>query len=271
LIYLFFSYDHLFKSIHKLYISNICHEKNAATADVLLTKALSVYSSDDLNSSMNTLIDVHIDKKNLDSRHFQNMPVIQVVAPVAHPPPVVAKAPVAPVASVAAWTLKSSSVVAPATINKKTPAKTNFNETCNSSEKSTSNRTTKKVANAETKSLKKKNKRTKESDNSDESSHVIHSDESNSSNCASTSRNRRKNSRMMKAEQATKTNSPLHMDIVEDKTFEHILEFVKYVDNDMTFSGKCMNDIYYLMLSYIFLIFCFLLLLCFQIIFQLVP
>ena len=224
---------------------------------------------------MNTLIDVHIDKKNLYSRHYQNMPVIQVVAAVAHPPPVIAKA---PVAFVAAWTLTSSSVVAPATFNKKTPAtknrnkvnETNFNETCNSSEKSTSNRTTKKVANAETKSLKKKNKRTKESDNSDESSHVIRSDESNSSNCASTSRNRRKNSRMMKAEQATKTNSPLHMDIVEDKTFEHILEFVKYMDADMTFSGKCMNDIYYLMFSYI-LIFCFLLLLCIQIIFQLVP
>ena len=48
----------------------------------------------------------------------------------------------------------------------------------------------------------------------------------------------------MKAEQATKTNSPLHMDIDEDKTFEHILEFVKYVDADMTFNGKCMNDIY---------------------------
>ncbi len=99
--------------------------------------------------------------------------------------------------------------------------------------------------------LKKKNKRTKESYNSDESSHVIHSDESNSSHCASTSKNRRKNSRLMKAQQATRTNSPLHMDIIEDKTFEHILEFVKYVDNDMTFSGKCMNDIYNSIFSYI--------------------
>ena len=233
----------MFKSIHKCFLSNIFHDNVPATADVLLTTALSVYSSDDLNKSMNTLIDVHIDKKNLDSRHFQNLPVIQVVAAVAA---------VAAVAPVAAGTLKSSSVVAPATINKKIPANKNrnevnqkkFNEACNRPEKSTSNRTTNKVANAETKSVKKKNKRTQESDVSDESSHVIHSDESNNSRCANTSRNRRKNSRMMKAEQATKTNSPLHMDIVEDKTFEHILEFVKYMDADMTFSGKCMNDIY---------------------------
>jgi hypothetical protein len=230
----FFSYDLLFNSIHKFNISNISNKKtdaiNLSECDLTLLK-----------TAMSEFIDSNFYKKNCDGRLFANLTAIQnvpfaltsdVTIPVASIIETKADFPTVANKKTAAANKKISKgktmAVVPKTIPLKKIIKNGKRSKCTDSDESNSTSTAKVEEIPKTIPLKKIIKNGKRSKCTD-------SDESNSTSAAKVGG--KKVSSIKKANKKLDEPSIKPPIVVEDtKSFQHILEFVKIIEEDLAHS-----------------------------------
>jgi len=195
----FFSYDLLFNSIHKFNISNISNKK---------TDAINLSECDLtlLKTAMSEFIDCNFYKKNCDGRLFANLTAIQNV----------------PFASTSDVTIPVASIIEtkadlPTVANKKTAV------------------ANKKISKGKTMAVVPKTIPLKKIIKNGKRSKCTDSDESNSTSAAKVGG--KKVSSIKKANQKFDEPSIKPPIVVEDtKSFQHILEFVKIIEEDLAHS-----------------------------------
>ena len=240
----FDSYDHMFKTIHKLEVSSITSFKRVKDQDVVLLNAIACYTPSCLNLAVNEFIDIHIDKKGSESRVFHNIAAISVAK---FTPPT--------------NNVTSISAVVPtkkgASKQDTPPLLTNFNS--QSTKKKNNNKNVKKE-------VKKRGKQQHCDDsNTDDSKTIVfkkekrepkkrgkqlNSDESNTDDSKATvARNQnisntRQSNRRKVVRLATQEASVIAPQEpckrTEDINLKHILEFIQVIDDEMTFTGMFM-------------------------------
>ena len=248
----FDSYDHMYKTIHKLELSSIISAKPVKYQDVVLLNAIACYTPSCLNLAVNEFIDMHIDKKGSENRVFHKIAPISVAK---FTPPTID---VASISAVVPKKKGASKEDAPQIV-------TNDVNSQNTKKKNNKKKEPLQVQNTK-KDVKKRGKQQHCDDsNTDDSKTIVfkkekrepkkrgkqqNSDESNTDDSkASAARNQklskssqssRRKVLRLSTEEASVVAPQKPSKPTEDNNFKHILEFIQVIDDEMTYTGMYM-------------------------------